>query len=97
MSKLFGFRIPGKPENSWTKISTFEVGEIDCHRYVKPLAYSRSGDKVLVSPVGDGFYRYDFERHRVESIVEVDYQVRRCDVLSACVDTLVSPDAYTGN
>ncbi|KDO36301.1 hypothetical protein CISIN_1g045679mg, partial [Citrus sinensis] len=31
------------------------VGEIDCHRYVKPVAYSRSGDKVLVSPVGDGF------------------------------------------
>ncbi|GAY46333.1 hypothetical protein CUMW_096270 [Citrus unshiu] len=50
------------------------VGEIDCHRYVKPVAYSRSGDKVLVSPVGDGFCWYDLERHRDESIVEVDYQ-----------------------
>lgn len=64
---------------------------------MKPVAYSRSGDKVLVSPVGDGFCWSDLERHRDESIVEVDYQVQCCDVLSVCVDTLVSPDACTGN
>lgn len=29
--------------------------------------------------------------------VEVDYQVQCCDVLAVCVDTLVSPDACTGN
>lgn len=45
---------------------------------MKPVAYSRSGDKVLVSPVGDGFCWYDLERHRDESIVEVDYQVQCC-------------------
>lgn len=81
-------------KDSWTKLATLmNVGD----GYVKPLVYSRSEDKVLVHPTRGDLCWYDLERNRVRSIVEIDDKVRRSDRRTVFVNTLVSPNAYTGN
>lgn len=80
--------------DSWTNLATLlNVGGGN----VKPLVYSRSEDKVLLHAVRRDLCWYDLERHRVRSIVEIDDKVRRCDMCTVCVNTLVSPNAHAGN
>ncbi|KAJ4714708.1 putative F-box family protein [Melia azedarach] len=77
-------------KESWTKLFSFQEGAIIPSAYVPALAYSKSGDKVLVQHQGN-LYWYHLDDQRVESIVEIDCKVYNAIV---CVDSLVSPNAY---
>ncbi|KAJ4714706.1 putative F-box family protein [Melia azedarach] len=85
-------------KDSWTKLFSFQLGAIIEGAHASVFAYSKSGDKVLVKQYGDHSW-YDLQNQSLESIleniVEIDGKVRRYSDAILCVDSLVSPNAYT--
>ncbi|KAJ0082331.1 hypothetical protein Patl1_09773 [Pistacia atlantica] len=56
-------------KESWTKLFTVKrPGTMNCLAFLRPLAYSKEGDKVLVEVNGEKLLWYDLEKKRLRSV-----------------------------
>ncbi|KAJ0016551.1 hypothetical protein Pint_09539 [Pistacia integerrima] len=56
-------------KESWTKLFAVKrPGTMNCLAFLRPLAYSKEGDKVLVEVNGEKLLWYDLEKKRLRSV-----------------------------
>lgn len=79
-------------KESWTKLLSISPPEIEPRDYVKPLVYSREGDKILLNCDDKRLVWYDLRKRIVED-VSVD-GIPFVFYAEACVESLISLQAH---
>lgn len=77
-------------EKSWTRLFSICPPEIEPDDFVKPLVYSREGDRILLNCSDKRLVWYDYSKRSVENVT-VD-GLPFVFYAEPCVETLISPN-----